>query len=169
MHAIILAGGKGTRLRPITDCIPKALVSVGGKPILEWQVIMLAKSGIKDIIIATGYKSDLIEDYVKSRKGFGSKITISCEKTPLGTGGAICAATNPKYGKCRYWWKDSFKTRQETSDIQCLLVYKSCYPLDYFFDLIHFIQTLSHNSAVRYNIHHRKVAHLHVCYRVNFH
>ena len=89
MHAIILAGGKGTRLRPITDCIPKALVSVGGKPILEWQVIMLAKSGIKDIIIATGYKSDLIEDYVKSRKGFGSKITISCEKTPLGTGGAI--------------------------------------------------------------------------------
>ena len=89
MHAIILAGGKGTRLRPITDCIPKALVSVGGKPILEWQAIMLAKSGIKDIIIATGYKSDLIEDYVKSRKGFGSKITISCEKTPLGTGGAI--------------------------------------------------------------------------------
>ena len=67
MHAIILAGGKGTRLRPITDCIPKALVSVGGKPILEWQVIMLAKSGIKDIIIATGYKSDLIEDYVRAK------------------------------------------------------------------------------------------------------
>ncbi len=89
MHAIILAGGKGTRLRPITDCIPKALVSVGGKPILEWQVLMLAKSGIRDIIIATGYKNDLIADYVKSRDGFASKITISNEKTPLGTGGAI--------------------------------------------------------------------------------
>ncbi|MDI1495792.1 MAG: nucleotidyl transferase [Cenarchaeum symbiont of Oopsacas minuta] len=93
MHAIILAGGRGTRLLPITDCIPKSLISINGKPILEWQILMLAKFGIRDIIVASGYKSEQIVDYTRSRDGFGSNVTTSIEKNPLGTGGAIKKAS----------------------------------------------------------------------------
>lgn len=89
MKAIILSGGKGTRLKPITDYVPKPLVPIANVPILEWQIKYLKRFGIKDIIISTGYKYDQIENYLKNKKNLGVKITFSVEKSPLGTGGAI--------------------------------------------------------------------------------
>ena len=88
MKAIILAGGRGKRLRPITDYVPKPLVPIKNTPIIEWQLKYLKKFGVSEVIICTGYKQKMIEEYLKIKK-FGIKITFSIEKTPLGTGGAI--------------------------------------------------------------------------------
>ena len=88
MKAIILAGGRGKRLRPITDYVPKPLVPIKNIPIIEWQIKYLKKFGITDVIICTGYKQELIENYLDMKK-LGIKIKFSIEKTPLGTGGAI--------------------------------------------------------------------------------
>lgn len=88
MKAIILAGGRGKRLKPITDYVPKPLVPIKNTPIIEWQIKYLRNFGIDEIIICTGYKSEMIEDYLKM-KNLKTKIKFSKEKSPLGTGGAI--------------------------------------------------------------------------------
>ena len=88
MKAIILAGGRGKRLRPITDYVPKPLVPIKNTPIIEWQIKYLKKFGIKEVIICTGYKSDMIENHL-NMKDIGIKINFVIEKSPLGTGGAI--------------------------------------------------------------------------------
>ena len=89
MQAIILAGGLGSRLRPITDYVPKPLIPINNTPLVEWQLNQLKKFGIKNFILCTGYKTDQIENYLKQKDNFGCKIKYSVEKTPLGTGGAI--------------------------------------------------------------------------------
>ncbi|HSG74252.1 MAG TPA: nucleotidyltransferase family protein, partial [Nitrosopumilaceae archaeon] len=89
MQAVILAGGRGKRLKPITDYVPKPLVPLNNVPILEWQIRYLKKFGIKEFIICTGYKTDQIENFLKAKNNLGVKIQYSVEKTPLGTGGAI--------------------------------------------------------------------------------
>ena len=88
MKAIILAGGRGKRLKPVTDYVPKPLVPIKNIPIIEWQIRYLKKFGIREVIICTGYKADMIESYLSMKK-LGMKIKFSIEKTPLGTGGAI--------------------------------------------------------------------------------
>ena len=88
MKAIILAGGRGNRLRPITDYVPKPLVPIKNIPIIEWQIKYLKKYGVNEVIICTGYKSDIIKNYL-GVKNIGVKIKFSIEKLPLGTGGAI--------------------------------------------------------------------------------
>ena len=88
MKAIILAGGRGKRLKPVTDYVPKPLVPIKNIPIIEWQIRYLKKFGISEVIICTGYKADMIESYLSMKK-LGMKIKFSIEKTPLGTGGAI--------------------------------------------------------------------------------
>jgi mannose-1-phosphate guanylyltransferase len=89
VKAIILAGGRGKRLRPITDYVPKPLVPLKNIPIIEWQIKYLKKFGIKEIIICTGYKAEMIRHFLSIKNNFGIKIQFSIEKTPLGTGGAI--------------------------------------------------------------------------------
>ncbi|MBS3925382.1 MAG: nucleotidyltransferase family protein [Nitrosarchaeum sp.] len=89
MHAIILAGGRGKRLRPITDYVPKPLVPLNNIPIIEWQISYLKKFGIKEITICTGYKTEMIQNFLAVKDNLGVKIKFSVEKTPLGTGGAI--------------------------------------------------------------------------------
>ena len=89
MKAIILAGGRGKRLRPITDKIPKPLIPINKTPLIERSIKYLKKYGINEIIISTGYKSKKIESFLKKKKNFGCKIIFSVEKIPLGTGGAI--------------------------------------------------------------------------------
>ncbi|MCK4463286.1 MAG: NTP transferase domain-containing protein [Candidatus Omnitrophica bacterium] len=89
MKAVILAGGYGIRLRPITFLIPKPLLAIGDKSLLEIIISKLKKYGIKDFIFATGYKSELIETYFQSGKKWRVKIKYIKEKKPLGTAGII--------------------------------------------------------------------------------
>ena len=89
MEAIILAGGRGKRLKQVTDYVPKSLIPLNNIPIIEWQIRYLKKFGIKKIIICTGYKTEQIENYLDLKNNFGIKIQFSKEKSPLGTGGAI--------------------------------------------------------------------------------
>ncbi len=89
MHAIILAGGRGKRLRPITDYVPKPLVPLNNIPIIEWQISYLKKFGVKEITICTGYKTEMIQNFLAVKNNLGVKIKFSIEKIPLGTGGAI--------------------------------------------------------------------------------
>ena len=87
--AIILAGGSGTRLRPYTFSIPKPLIPIKEKPILELIIRRLAKFGISEIILAVGYGSELIKTYFGNGKKFKVKINYVEEKKRLGTAGPI--------------------------------------------------------------------------------
>lgn len=89
MQAVILSGGIGKRLKPITDYVPKPLVPLKNVPILEWQIRYLKKNGVKNVIICSGYKNDQIENFLKTKNNLGISIKFSIEKSPLGTGGAI--------------------------------------------------------------------------------
>ncbi|HLD00816.1 MAG TPA: nucleotidyltransferase family protein [Candidatus Nanoarchaeia archaeon] len=87
--AIILAGGLGTRLRPLTYNIPKPLLPIKGQPIVEHAIKNMAQQGIKKIILSIGYKSETIQEYFGDGKKWGVHISYSLESNPLGTGGAI--------------------------------------------------------------------------------
>lgn len=90
MKAVILAGGKGTRLREITgDDLPKPMAMIAGKPILTYVIENLKDNGITDIIMTLGYKADKIIDYYKDGKAFGVNIEYFVEESPLGSGGAL--------------------------------------------------------------------------------
>ncbi|MGB9725333.1 MAG: nucleotidyltransferase family protein [Fervidicoccaceae archaeon] len=89
MIALILAGGLGKRLKPYTDKVPKPMIEVGGKPILEWQVEWLKKYGIKNFIFLTGHLSEVIEKYFGNGDKWGVEIRYSKEEEPLGTAGAV--------------------------------------------------------------------------------
>jgi NDP-sugar pyrophosphorylase family protein len=90
--AFVLAGGEGTRLRPITNDIPKQLVPVNGKPIGEHIVEWLARNGIKRVILGVGYKKDKIRDYFGSGSRWRVSIEYSEEDKPMGTGGCLLLA-----------------------------------------------------------------------------
>lgn len=89
MKAIILAGGIGERLRPLTDDIPKPLLPILGKPILEYCIENLKKHGLIDIILSIGYKAEKIKNHFGDGSRFGVNITYNVESQPLGTGGAV--------------------------------------------------------------------------------
>ena len=89
MQAVILAGGRGTRLRPITDLVPKPLVPINNRPIIEWQLAYLKGAGIADVIISSGYRSKQIENFLRGKGDRDIRIRYSVEEEPLGTGGAI--------------------------------------------------------------------------------
>lgn len=87
--AVILAGGQGTHLRPYTYEIPKALLPIKSKPLLEYLIKNLKKNGINEIIICIGYLGEKIKKYFGNGEKFGVKISYSEEKQTLQTGGAI--------------------------------------------------------------------------------
>lgn len=90
---MILAAGLGTRLRPLTDHTPKALIDVGGMPIIERVARRLIEAGADRLIVNTAHLAQQIEDYVRSRDGFGVEAVFSREDPgPLETGGALLAA-----------------------------------------------------------------------------
>ncbi len=89
MYALILSGGKGERLRPLTDTMPKPMVPVQGKPILWYQINALKKVGVTNVIFLCGYKWEVIRDYFGHGAAFGMRLDYSVEDTPLGRGGAI--------------------------------------------------------------------------------
>ena len=86
---LILVGGIGERLKPITYKIPKPMFRINGKPFLELKINYLKKFGLKDIILCVGHLSEVIENYFGNGEKFGIKINYSYEKELLGTGGAI--------------------------------------------------------------------------------
>lgn len=85
-----MAGGLATRLRPLTNDIPKSLILIQGKPFLQYQIELLTRYDIKDIVLCVAYMGKKIEDYFGDGNKFGVKITYSYEKNKLlGTGGAL--------------------------------------------------------------------------------
>jgi len=89
MQAIILSGGLGTRLKPFTEVIPKPLLPIGEKAVLEIQIEHLKKYGFEEIYLATNYKSSYIENFFGDGSKYGVKLTISKEDKPLGTVGPV--------------------------------------------------------------------------------
>jgi NDP-sugar pyrophosphorylase family protein len=89
MKAVIMAGGLGTRLKPFTHIIPKPLLPVGEKSVLEVTIQKLKSQGFEEIILAVHYKSDLFESYFGDGSKFGIKIRYSKEKQRLGTAGPL--------------------------------------------------------------------------------
>ncbi len=89
MKALILAGGLGTRLRPLVADRPKSMAQIGNQPFLTYQLALLRKQGLTDIILCTGHMSQAIEEYFGDGGDFGVRIAYSWEEKPLGTAGAI--------------------------------------------------------------------------------
>jgi len=86
--AIVLCGGLGERLRPLTEQMPKAMIPIGGRPMLEWQLRWLMKYGVERVIFACGYMHEVIEDFVRS-SNIGIQCLFSVEKERIGTSGAV--------------------------------------------------------------------------------
>lgn len=89
MQAVILAGGKGTRLRPYTNVLPKPLMPVGDMPILEVIIKQLKSFGTDRVIIAVGHLHHMIESFFKNGEEYGMDIQYSLENNPLGTAGPL--------------------------------------------------------------------------------
>jgi mannose-1-phosphate guanylyltransferase len=92
--AILLVGGKGTRLAPLTDATPKPMLKVAGKPVTEHQIVKAREAGITHLVLATSYLAEVFEPYFGDGSRFGISITYAVEKEPLGTGGAIANAAD---------------------------------------------------------------------------
>ena len=90
VHGLIFAAGLGTRLKPLTDTMPKALVPLAGKPLLQWQVEKLRDAGITDIIVNVHHFPDMIIDTIRANQGWNCNIAVSDEREMLlDTGGGL--------------------------------------------------------------------------------
>jgi NDP-sugar pyrophosphorylase family protein len=89
MKAVVLVGGLGTRLRPLTFAVPKPLLAVGDTPILQFIIEQLKTTGCREIILATGYLAELIEAFCGDGSRFGVQISYVRENEPLGTAGPL--------------------------------------------------------------------------------
>ncbi|MDI7275164.1 MAG: nucleotidyltransferase family protein [Anaerolineae bacterium] len=88
-EAVILVGGKGTRLRGVVSDRPKPMAEVGRRPFLEWIVLALRSQGVCRVVFCTGYMSEVIERHFTDGRSLGVDIAYSRDPTPLGTGGAL--------------------------------------------------------------------------------
>ena len=89
MKAVVLAGGKGTRLAPYTTVLPKPLMPIGDMPILEIMLRQMKKSGVEEVILTTGHLASLLRAFFQDGERFGIKISYSYEDQPLGTAGPL--------------------------------------------------------------------------------
>lgn len=94
MKAYILLGGLGTRMRPLTNLIPKPLLPLAGKPFLWYQLKLLENHNIKEITLGLGYHSQKFRDALDRLKPPGTKLDVVVEDKPLGTGGAVAFASH---------------------------------------------------------------------------
>ena len=92
--AVILAAGRGERLRPFTDRIPKALIDVRGVPLLDYHLNLLHDAGIRHVVVVVGYLADAIRDHVGGGEAAGLEVEYVEQGTPRGTGHAVAAALN---------------------------------------------------------------------------
>lgn len=93
--AVIMAGGKGTRLRPYTETVPKPMMKVAGRPMLERLILHLVGYGIRDIRLSVNYLAHVVEDYFQDGRNFGCSIRYIRETEPLGTGGCLSLLDEP--------------------------------------------------------------------------
>ena len=89
MKVVIMAGGKGTRIASVKSDVPKPMIPICGKPILEWQIDDLKACGLTDITLVIGYLGHVIKDYFGDGSKFGVNISYFVEERPLGTAGAL--------------------------------------------------------------------------------
>ncbi|MEA3378877.1 MAG: nucleotidyltransferase family protein [Nanoarchaeota archaeon] len=89
MKLVLMAGGRGVRLKPLTDNMPKPMIPLNGKPMLQYNIEWARENGIKEIIICCGYLSEKIKDYFGDGSSFGVDIKYAVEDKPLGTAGAL--------------------------------------------------------------------------------
>jgi len=92
MKAVILAGGLGTRLRPLTNKKPKPMLPLGKKPLLEYLIEWIKKNGVKEIVLCVSYLHKMIEDYFEDGQKFGVKIEYAISSKPLATAGQLKTA-----------------------------------------------------------------------------
>lgn len=92
MKAVILAGGFGKRLRPLTEKLPKPMLPVADKPILYWQLKWLKHHGIRDVVLCVGYLREKVQEKIEDGRRYGVKVSYVVEEEPLGTGGALMNA-----------------------------------------------------------------------------
>lgn len=92
MKAMLLAAGRGERMRPLTDTCPKPLLKVRGRPLIVWHILNLVKAGITEIVINHAHLGQMIEDALGDGSQFGAKISYSAEGTALETAGGIAKA-----------------------------------------------------------------------------
>jgi len=89
MQAVILAGGRGSRLKPYTMVFPKPMVPVGDRPIIDILIRQLKRDGFRDLIVSTGHLAELVESYCGNGSRWGVKISYFREEKPLGTAGCL--------------------------------------------------------------------------------
>src|SRR5579859_2905528 len=94
MKAVVMAGGEGSRLRPLTQSRPKPLAPVANKPVMEHIVDLLRRHGITDVVATLHYLADEIESYFGDGSSFGVSMRYVVEDTPLGTAGAVRLAAD---------------------------------------------------------------------------
>ncbi len=89
MKAVILAGGKGTRLRPYTTILPKPLMPIGDMPILEILLRQMKRAGVRDAILTVGHLSEFLRMFFQDGERLGMRVSYSYEEAPLGTAGPL--------------------------------------------------------------------------------
>ena len=125
MQTVILAGGLATRLRPLTDDIPKSMIRVNGRPFLEYQLELLRENGVHDIVLCVGHLSRMIEAYFGDGDRFGVNISYSDEgENLLGTAGALKRAEPLLENQFFLLYGDSYLP----FDYQAIWSYSSRYP-----------------------------------------
>ncbi len=129
MKAMILAAGLGTRLLPLTDRRPKALVEIAGRTLLEITLSRLRAFGIREVIINVHHFADMILEYLKTNDNFGMRIEVSREEVLLDTGGGVKKAAyffleEPTVLKSRLFCTMSMSSARLTSDAWCRFIRK---------------------------------------------
>jgi NDP-sugar pyrophosphorylase family protein len=114
MKAMLLAAGQGTRLRPLTDHLPKCMVPVAGKPVLQWNIEWLRSQGIDHLVVNLFHHPQAVTDYFEDGRSLGVSIHYSYESELMGTAGAVWAAR-------RFFWEDSFLVLYADNLINCNL------------------------------------------------
>ena len=89
MKALILIGGKGTRLRPFTCDVPQPLLPVANRPFLHYQFEVLRRHGVREVVLCTSYRPEAFHRALGAGRGLGMRLKFIHETTPLGTGGAV--------------------------------------------------------------------------------
>lgn len=109
-QAMILAAGAGTRLRPVTDDIPKCMVPVGGTPILEHTIRRLRSFGVTDLVINLNYLPERVTEYFGDGSAWDVRLTYSYEETALGTAGGVKKVARHFDGPFFVWYGDNLST-----------------------------------------------------------